>query len=190
MQPLNDSSIRERLRNHILSLEKKPSGIIEEYHIHHGNAIADVVALYKTPHCFEIKGEGDKISRIARQSIFYEKTFRKITLVTTEKQIKPAVAITPPHWGILVAKNSKNHIKLYYFRKAKNNPNYDKYFSLISLWKSELFEIAEKNSIKIDLKSNKKSIASLLSQLLTCEDTNRLVSLSLSERIKKQNYQP
>ena len=91
MRLLNDIDIRVALIEKLQSMPTKPKAVIEELRVHNGNAIADVVALYKEAHCFEIKGDGDKIERIVTQGRFYDFSFRKITLVTTTKHLAKAV---------------------------------------------------------------------------------------------------
>ncbi|EIQ9109392.1 sce7726 family protein, partial [Escherichia coli] len=95
---LNDKEIRYGLVEMLLSRKQKPARIIHELPIDNGNAIADVVAVYKQLHCYEIKGDGDKVERLQSQGFFYNQTFPKITLVTTEKHLIRALNITPSFW--------------------------------------------------------------------------------------------
>ncbi len=121
----------------------KPKAIIEELRVHNGNAIADVVALYKEAHCFEIKGDGDKIERIATQGRFYDFSFRKITLVTTTKHLSKAETIAPNYWGLMVASDTNNRVTVRHIRPAQINPNFHKNLALLTLWKAEMLELLE-----------------------------------------------
>jgi hypothetical protein len=109
---LNDPTIRTNLKEYLLNLLVKPRTIIDELHVHKGNAIADIVAVYKEPHCFEIKGETDNISRLKFQGKFYDLVFKKITLVTTQNHLQNAINTIPPHWGVLLAFNKSEQVKL------------------------------------------------------------------------------
>lgn len=60
---LNDKELREALKDWLFRKSMKPKKIIEELSVNNGLAIADVVAIYKDLHCFEIKGDNDKIER-------------------------------------------------------------------------------------------------------------------------------
>ncbi|WP_155763523.1 sce7726 family protein [Pantoea agglomerans] len=96
---LNDRAIRETLVRSLINKKNRPQRIIHELSVSNGNAIADVVAIYRESHCFEIKGEGDKIERLKTQGKYYNAAFRKITLVTTEKHGRKALKHTPSFWG-------------------------------------------------------------------------------------------
>jgi hypothetical protein len=133
--------------------------------VHNGNAIADIVAIYLDSHCFEIKSDRDNITRVLRQAEYYDLTFSKITLVTTEKNKQKALEILPAYWGILVASSEEENIKLSYFRKAKMNPNWCSEKALLSLWKSELIDACSNLNLT-DLKKSlsREKIASHLSK--------------------------
>lgn len=137
---LNDAVIRKALVNFLKDRKPSPKLIAEEINIHNGNAIADIVAIYSDSHCFEIKSDRDNINRVLRQAKYYDLTFSKITLVTTEKNKLKAQEILPEYWGILIASNEVGEIKLSYLRKAKTNPKWCSEKALLSLWKSELID--------------------------------------------------
>jgi hypothetical protein len=135
---LNDKNIRIALRNHLYNRKYPPIHLLEEVRIHNGNAIADLVAINKRTHCYEIKGETDKISRLTFQGIYYNSTFNKITLVTTRNHLKKATKEIPLYWGILIIEGENDKIKFSYHRKTRNNPYLIKDKILLSLWKEEL----------------------------------------------------
>jgi hypothetical protein len=177
---LNDKEIRNGLVEMLLSRKQKPGRIIHELPIDNGNAIADVVAVYKQLHCYEIKGDGDKIERLKAQGSFYNQTFPKITLVTTQKHLSRALKNAHSFWGIIIAYNSNNEVKLKYIRKATENPFVIKNSALQTLWKDEMVEImsdyglylkkSEMNrtniSREISLNINKKELNEKISSLL------------------------
>jgi len=138
MNLLNDKDIRTPLIQKLGSMPVKPKAILEELRVHNGNAIADVVALYKDAHCFEIKGDGDKVERILSQGRFYDLSFRKITLVTTNKHLEKAIKIAPSYWGIMVAESISDKVTIKHFRPAKINPTFQKNLALLTLWKNEM----------------------------------------------------
>lgn len=141
MQLLNDKNIRQNLIQKLDKQTVKPKAVIEELRVHNGNAIADVVAIYKDAHCFEIKGDGDKIERILEQGQFYNHVFKKITLVTTQKHLKKAIKISPKFWGIILAKSDGHKISLKYIRRATDNKGFNKKLALLTLWKSEMLSL-------------------------------------------------
>lgn len=139
----------------------KPKAIIEELRVHNGNAIADVVALYKEAHCFEIKGDGDKIERIVTQGRFYDFSFRKITLVTTTRHLAKAERIAPNYWGLMVASEANNKVLVRHSRPAQINPNFHKNLALLTLWKAEMLELLESQ------KSHKTKKREFLAELIS-----------------------
>src|SRR5271154_2323807 len=103
MIDLNDATIREALLRKLERQKSRPRAVLQELHVHNGKAIADVVTLHSEAHCYEIKGETDRIERITGQGVYYNAVFRRITLVTTECNLRQARKLAPKFWGIMVA---------------------------------------------------------------------------------------
>ncbi|WP_166110507.1 sce7726 family protein [Pseudoalteromonas sp. Z9A5] len=179
---LNDPVIRCKLKSYLESLPVKPRAVIDELHVHRGNAIADVVAVYKEPHCFEIKGETDNIYRLKSQGKFYDLVFKKITLVTTENHLKNALASTPNHWGIIVAFLDQGKVKFRHLRKTKSNPHFSKKYALLTLWKQEMLNVGSLNKIELPKKINKSELVLELANHLTKEKVNTEIANSLFSR--------
>lgn len=156
-----DLDIRASLIEKLQSMPTKPKAIIEELRVHNGNAIADVVALYKEAHCFEIKGDGDKIERIVAQGRFYDFSFRKITLVTTNRHLEKAERLAPSYWGLMVASEANSRVIVRYERPAQINPNFHKNLALLTLWKAEMLELLE--SQKSHKTKKREFLAALIS---------------------------
>src|SRR4051812_50228660 len=102
MMELNDACIRGALLRKLARQKTRPRAVLEELHVHNGRAIADVVTLHLEAHCYEIKGETDRIERITTQCVYYNAAFRRITLVTTECNLRRALRLAPRFWGIMV----------------------------------------------------------------------------------------
>jgi len=176
---LNDKELRTALKDWLFRKSIKPKKIIEELSVNNGLAIADVVAIYKDLHCFEIKGDNDKIKRALKQGVSYDLSFRKITLLTTEKHKLKALSLAPSHWGILIARIDKGKIKLTYARKTKANAGFNPMVALSTLWKSEMLEILTKENISILNKDKNRHTISL-------RITGQLDKLSVSSEISDQ----
>ncbi len=185
---LNDPQIRVKLKEFLLSSRIKPRAILEELHVHKGNAIADVVAVYNEPHCFEIKGENDNINRLLIQGQFYDLCFKKITLVTTKNHLEKAVKTIPLYWGIMLASCENNRTKLKYYRKSKNNPIFKKEIALYTLWRQEMFDIGTKCDLLLPKKINKGELALEIANKLTQKEVNTSIAKSLINRTIYQNH--
>ncbi|GAB3108284.1 sce7726 family protein [Aestuariicella hydrocarbonica] len=180
--PLNDPVIRATLKQHLLKLRAKPRAIIDELHVHKGNAIADVVAIYKEPHCFEIKGETDNVKRIIRQGKFFNLSFKKITLITTKNHLANALKTAPDFWGVMIAYEKDGDIKLKYYRKAENNPCFDKEIALYTLWRQEMLDLSNIKKIELSKRINKQSIANEIANHLSGKEVSSSIANFLLER--------
>jgi hypothetical protein len=186
---LSDKSIRSELINFLNNRAPAPNAIIEELRVHDGNAIADVVAVYKNAHCFEIKGENDTLNRILRQAEYYNTTFTKITLVTTENHLSTAEKLIPNYWGVLLAKSCGDKISFSYVRKAKHNTSISKALALSMLWKSELITIAnDLNNVGLKKSITRAQLAEIIAENKSKEGIVSDITLSIYNRYRvKEN---
>lgn len=187
MLRLNDKEIRFSLIEKLNNQSIKPKAIIEELSVHNGNAIADIVALYNEAHCYEIKGDGDKIERILTQGEYYNLSFRKITLVTTNKHLQKAIKLAPVFWGIMVAEEVENKVIIKYMRRAKNNPDFDKAIALLTLWKDEMLNLVHTNT-KQDSKKSRAILAELIARNKRKMELSQDITLTLLDRQHFNKY--
>lgn len=179
---LNDSLIRKNLIDFLSKKKPSPTSIVEELHVHNGNAIADVVAIYSHLHCFEIKGETDSVSRVLVQSNFYNTSFDKITLVTTANHMPWALKNTPSFWGIIVAEEISDVVKLRYKRGARRNPFFCKEKALMMLWKDELKNIAYTSKLKIKSSDTRNDLANKIGDILRKDDALNAIQSAIMNR--------
>lgn len=179
---LNDPEIRAALKEYLMRLPKKPNAILDELHVHKGNAIADVVAIYKEPHCYEIKGDNDSIVRIERQGHYYDLVFNRITLFTTKKHLNNAMKKAPKHWGVSVVSHDGKKYKIEHHRKASNNPFYNKEKAMQTLWRPEMLSIIHEHKLNISTKLNKNELASQLAMSLNKDVVNATLAKLLEIR--------
>jgi len=181
--PLGDKEIRRSLI-HKLSAQA-PKAIIEELHVHNGNAIADVVTVHSEAHCYEIKGDGDNIQRILTQGKYYDLVFSKVTLVTTANHLAKALSIAPEHWGIMVAKRVGDEVKISHARAIKRNRCFDKQLALLTLWRSELAEVAMNVTSEKISKLTRACLTEIIAQNLDQEKLLRNIGEKLAARAAK-----
>lgn len=182
MQKLTDKEIRRALLINLARRANAPLAALEEVHVCNSNAIADVVAVYKTMHCYEIKGETDSINRIVRQSHYYDQAFPLISLVTTTNHLRKAQEIVPQHWGIIVAQVVREStVKFRYVRGATRNAMYSPEIALLSLWRSELIEFAGPKIGTLE-KMNRQKIAALIAATAPTSVINEKVGIALASR--------
>ena len=185
---LNDASIREALLRKLTRQKSRPRAVLEELHVRNGRAIADVVTLHSEAHCYEIKGETDKIGRIKLQGAHYNAVFRRITLVTTECNLRQARKLAPSFWGIMVAVEQGDTVGLRHVRAARRNPRFEKRSAAMTLWKSEMLEL-------VKAKGAERKPRRLLAELIA--ETRRELELSkticdflISRHLRPEVFQP
>lgn len=182
MEKLTDKEIRRELLSNLERRANAPLAALEEVHVCNSNAIADVVAVYKTMHCYEIKGETDSINRVVRQSHYYDQAFPLISLVTTTNHLRRAEEIVPQHWGIIVANVVRESaVKFRHVRGATRNATYSPEIALLSLWRSELIEFAGPNNGSLE-KMNRQKIAALIAATAPTSVINEKVGRALASR--------
>ena len=184
MKKLNDAVIRQTLIRHFESRGLEPFEIMQELHVCGSQAIADVVTLRDESHCYEIKGETDKVQRILAQGTHYNKAFRRITLVITENHLNKAQQLAPPWWGIMLAKQSKQcDVVITSVRKDKVNPEFDSIWALYTLWKDELLQLLD-NPMPKDKRRNMTDIATMIAENNKKLDVSKQVAAILCYRHK------
>ena len=169
---------------------QKRKAIIEDLGVHNGNAIVDIIAVYKTMHDFEIKGETDSVSRVSKQSVYYNVSLPKLTLVTTQNHLSWASKHLPAFWGIILAKkDQEGQVRLTHKRPAKNNPNFSKETSLLMLWKAELlnprFQILE---TEVRQNDSRAELATKIAARLTKDQIAALLATSINDREKTKVF--
>lgn len=182
MVVLNDEKIRGALIERLSMRVPRPLAIKQEVSVHNGNAIADVVTFHKNMHCYEIKGKTDSVQRVLVQSKYYNLSFDKLSLVTTENHISWALANLPVFWGIIKVYMDRGVVKFSYVRAATVNPLYDKKSSMLMLWKNELFLLSDKLGVQVKKSFSREDIASVISDKVDKKTILDEVCLALKDR--------
>jgi len=182
MKILNDKTIRQALIAKFEQSGLEAFEIMQELHVCSSEAIADVVTLREEAHCYEIKGETDKVARILEQGVHYNKAFRRITLVTTENHLAKAISIAPPYWGIILARISSNgEVVLKQVRKDKVNPEFHAVSALFTLWKDEIISLLD-NPLPRHKRSNYGDLAKMAAENKRSLEVSRNVAHTLCNR--------
>lgn len=182
---LGDKIIRAALKEKLSRGSPIPRAIAEELRIHNGNAIADVVAIYQEAHCYEIKGDADKIERVLLQGKHYDLAFRKVTLVTTRRHLKKSFTYAPEHWGILEANYSeqKKAVTFKHIRAAQKNPYFNKHIALLTLWRNEMLDVLSSLKIHNIKKENRSQLTDIIAKEVGKKELSEIISTKLISRI-------
>jgi len=188
MIDLNDATIREALVRKLERQRSRPRAVLQELHVHNGKAIADVVTLHSEAHCYEIKGATDRIERITAQGVYYNAVFRRITLVTTECNLRRARRLAPRFWGIIVAIKQSETVRFRHVRAARRNPRFEKQSAAMTLWKSEMLELVQEPGAE---RKPRRLLAQLIAEAQhDLELSMSICDLLLGRRHRAQNFAP
>ena len=182
MLHMNDAEIRFALINWLNQKKISPQKILNEVTISDGLARPDLIAIYSYSHCYEIKGDNDQIQRIVKQFTHYQTSFKKNTLVTTQKHLKKALELLPNFWGIIIVINDNETIKFKYVRKSSHNPFYRKDIASKILWKAEMQQLLENKHISFRSNSTRNDLIDLINTYYTSYELDQSICLSLLNR--------
>lgn len=126
-----------RLATKNLCFNSHNSVVIDEFDVEHGRARIDMVTLDPYLHGYEFKSDGDTLSRLPRQMVYFSPAFEKITIVIGYSHLYEVLDSIPNWWGILVAeKSNKGEVFFERLRDDRLNPYLCNY-SLLKLLKDE-----------------------------------------------------
>lgn len=182
MLVMNDAEIRLALINWLNQKKISPQKILNEITISDGLARPDLIAIYNYSHCYEIKGDNDQIQRILKQFAHYQASFKKNTLVTTQKHLKKALELLPSFWGIIVTINKNETIKFKYVRKSSHNPFYRKDIASKILWKAEMQKLLENKDVNFKSNLTRNDLIDLLNTSYSSHELDQSICLSLLHR--------
>jgi hypothetical protein len=106
---------------------------------------SDLLIISKKFHALEIKGDVDNLTKLTKQLKDYQKTFDKVSVVTTPKHYTKLLCIVPQNVGIILVENDRICIK----RKPIVNKKLDKLSLLTFLDRPCLIKLlSDKNDAK------------------------------------------
>lgn len=98
---MREQAIKQALARHIAARRQDLPLLLEEVDIQGGQSRADLVDVEHL-HCYEIKSDGDSLSRLLSQGARYAMTFDRVTLVSAARHLEKALDIVPEWWGVMV----------------------------------------------------------------------------------------
>ena len=183
MSILLDKDIRSIFTAHHAKRYPK-SNLLSEVRVNNGLAIADLVSIgIKTSHCYEIKSDKDKITRVLDQAKYFDIAFNKISLITTSTHCKKALDIIPPYWGIIIVSDTPRE-KVRYLRKASVSPLFSEQKALLTLWRDELLGILMMKNVidKPMIKLSRSGLIDILCKSLSTTEICRSMNNYLLSR--------
>lgn len=96
---------------------------------------------------YEIKSERDTLDRLDAQVEIYGRVLDEAWLVMAERHVERALNRIPRWWGVLMADQADDQVRLKVKRKARQNPRVEPYFLAQLLWRDEAFGILEERGL-------------------------------------------
>lgn len=118
--------------------------IVQEMGIWSGAVRIDIAVINGELVGIELKSDRDTLGRLPKQVEYYGRVFDRMTLVVGSRLAKQAREIVPKWWGITIAYDKNECIRLVNSRKARKNPGVDPFLVAKLLWKEEAINILEK----------------------------------------------
>ena len=165
----NDASIRKVLIAYLIDKHKDDyeKRILEELCVNNGSCRVDIAVVNGILHGYEIKSDADTLDRLKEQVKSYSEVFDKTTIVVGTKYIINVIEIVPEWWGIILAKQNLNGVRLYQIREDGNNPQCDKLAVAKLLWREEALSILDDIGAAVGVRSKRRNLiyARLVNQL-------------------------
>lgn len=117
--------------------------IVEEMGIWNGAVRIDLAVINGELVGYEIKSARDTLQRLPAQAALYNAVFDRLHLVAAEKHIPHAMSEIPEWWGIIIAREDGDRVRLDLARPGAANPAIDPIQIARLLWREEALEILE-----------------------------------------------
>lgn len=103
-----------------------------------GTARIDVAVVGCRFEGFEIKSDGDSLSRLSAQAATYAQVLDRVTLVATARHLARAEAAVPDWWALWLVEESKSAPRLQCVRRGRANRQLDPLAIAQLLWRDEV----------------------------------------------------
>jgi len=154
---------------------------LEEVALSNGQVRADFVDVAEM-HCYEIKSDGDTLNRLLGQGSRYARVFDRVTLVTTERQLKKALPMLPLWWGVMLVPDVEGGV-MTPFRPALTNTKQEPEVLATLLKRDEALDLLAARGLIRGWKSKSLyQIQSHIAKTLSLSDLKEVVQSYLLKR--------
>ncbi len=159
---MTDLQIRTAFHNSILRGYHSDAStfVLNELGLRNGLNRADIAVLNGKMIGYEIKTEGDSLSRLPAQVVAYNEVFDKAFIITADKHLQKVKQQIPKWWGIYtIHLDNSNDFAFSCHRDAHLNKMKNSYAIARLLWKAELEDFLGKTKYSgISKKKNKNQL--------------------------------
>jgi hypothetical protein len=158
--------------------------VVDELGLRHGTCRADIAVINGLLHGFEIKSDGDELSRLPRQIPAYNGVFDRVGIIVGERHISQVLLTVPVWWSITLCKHGpKGGVRFMTVRKGSTNPGLELVSVARLLWRSEAVQLlTEKGESGKILRAPREVLYRRLADILSGDELRRAVRRFLKER--------
>lgn len=157
---MQDLEIREALHER---LRRRHSGdpntrVVDEMAVLRGECRIDVAVINGRLEGFEIKSARDSLDRLPRQAAAYGRVFDRLTMVCAERHLCNVLATLPEWWGVEVAQEGEEAVRIVQERPAKVNREVESRAIAQLLWRGEALAALEELGLARGLRSKPRKV--------------------------------
>lgn len=177
---LLDKDIREPLFEFLDDFYGK-NRIFEEKNM--GGSRADIVMVVSNAvFGIEIKSDSDSYTRLSTQIPDYDRYFDFNIIVVGSTHALHVEEHVPDYWGIISVEETPMGCDFYYFRQPQANPKMLMKHKMELLWRYELAQIQEWNSMAVYKQKSKAFVRDKIIETVSAELLQKQISDILFER--------
>lgn len=173
------------LKHYIEDLESK---IVEELSLPVAKARIDIAVINGSLHGYEIKSASDTLNRLPGQVEAYTKVFDYLSIVTEGKYADKILEFIPEWVGVMLCSDTDGTKSIIELRKPSKNQNREGIYIAKLLWRDELIECLNLNSIKFRKKDRNWLLCEALANNLDVDFLSSLVREKLKNRIDWKEF--
>jgi hypothetical protein len=185
-----DASIRGHLRRALRrQLRGQPDAkVVEELGIREGRSRVDMAVVNGFLIGYEIKSAADSLRRLPTQVQHYGEVLDYATLVTTEGHLKPAKALLPDWWEILLARTVRGRVQLDLVRERRPNPGINKRALTELLWHDDALALLHRRDAARGLARKRRALAwDRIVDICTLDEIRDEVRMHLKRRVVRES---
>lgn len=183
---MNDAEIRRSFHKKKLNRhhENRDTLVIDELGLHHGTCRADIAVVNGRLLGYEIKSDGDVLTRLPAQVSAYNAVFDSVVIIAGERHISAVWRLVPAWWGITLCRcGVRGGVHFITERVSAPNPQVDLLSVTKLLWRSEAIQILQNKGAKgKTLRAPRQVLYEQLAECFPSDELKRIVRLFLKGR--------
>jgi hypothetical protein len=153
--------------------------ICHEFSICRSRARIDVAVVNGSLAGFEIKSGADRLDRLPRQQIQFDRIFDSVTVVCAPRHAERVLQLVPDWYGVWVAEPAAR-TPLQQVQATDTNPQPSARARATLLWRREMVEVLTEHEVAPHPRATRRTLVDQLIGLLSADQ----LSISVNEKLK------